>query len=383
MNSIPHVVILGGGFGGLAAANKLRDSLDSSHLKITLIDKKDWFMVGFTKLWIINGTRTFDNSIADINKISKKGINFIKDKIDDITFDSKTVKTKSQNIPYDFLIIALGTKLMPGKIPGLEEYGMNLYDHEQLVEIKQKIESMTSGKLAISIMDMPYKCPPAPYEASLLINSMLHKIGVRKSIAIDIYSPAPVTLPTAGPDVSKQILEMITAQNITFHGSCKIKVVDKNKLIFTDGQHFDFDLLLAIPPHTVPEVIYKCGLAEYGSFIRINRDCTTIHDNVYAVGDVTTLSVDLTTTVPKAGVFAEGQGELVAQNIIAKILLNGKNLLYNGQGSCFLESGKNTASLIKVDMFGQPKPITQITESTKQNFVSKLEFEKERLTKWF
>ena len=251
---IPHVVILGGGFGGLAAANKLRDSLDSSHVKITLIDKKDWFMVGFAKLWIINGTRTFENSIADINEISKKEIDFIKDEINDINFVSKTVKTKTKKtVSFDFLIIALGAKLVPDQIPGLKENGMNLYDHDQLVQIKNKIESMKSGRLAISIMGMPYKCPPAPYEASLLINSMLCKTGARKSIQIDIYSPAPITLPAAGPDASQQVLEMIMAENICFHGSCKIKMVDKNKLIFENQTQTiasaDFDLLLAIPPH--------------------------------------------------------------------------------------------------------------------------------------
>ena len=71
MTNIPHVVILGGGFGGLSSANELRNTLSSSQVKITVIDKKDWFMVGFAKLWIINGTRTFENSIGSLNELSK------------------------------------------------------------------------------------------------------------------------------------------------------------------------------------------------------------------------------------------------------------------------------------------------------------------------
>ena len=81
MTDIPHVVILGGGFGGLAAANELRNSLSTSQVKITIIDKKDWFMVGFAKLWIMTGTRTFDDSIGSLNELSKKGIDFLKDEI--------------------------------------------------------------------------------------------------------------------------------------------------------------------------------------------------------------------------------------------------------------------------------------------------------------
>ena len=382
MTEIPHVVILGAGFGGLAAANKIRNSLDSSRVKITVIDKKDWFMVGFAKLWIIQGTRTFENSTANINDITKKDIEFIKDEIIDLNFSSNSVKTKNQEITYDFLIIALGAKLAPEKISGLNENGLILYDHNQLGKIKEKLEALKSGKLALAIMGMPYKCPPAPYEASLLINSMLTNIGVRDSVKFDIYSPAPITLPAAGPEVSQQILEMISSENITFHGSCKIKNVEENKLIFEDSEA-EFDLLLAIPPHIAPDIIYKTELAQNGGFIRINRDCKTSHENVYAVGDVTALPVDEKLAVPKAGIFAEGEGEIVAENIISKIQSDEKETLYNGQGGCFLESGKNTASLIEVDMFGQPKPVTRLTKSTPEHLDAKKEFEKERFTKWF
>ena len=96
MTNIPHVVILGGGFGGLSAANELRNTLPSSQVKITVIDKKDWFMVGFAKLWIINGTRTFENSIGSLNELQKKEIDFIKDEILSINFENKNVKTKTK-----------------------------------------------------------------------------------------------------------------------------------------------------------------------------------------------------------------------------------------------------------------------------------------------
>jgi sulfide:quinone oxidoreductase len=71
MSTIPHVLVLGGGFGGLSVSNELRKNFDPDSLKITIIDKKDWFMVGFSKLWIINGTRTFENSTASLKEERK------------------------------------------------------------------------------------------------------------------------------------------------------------------------------------------------------------------------------------------------------------------------------------------------------------------------
>ena len=375
------MLILGGGFGGLSAANEIRNNLSSSQIKITVVDKKDWFMVGFAKLWIIKGTRTFENSIGSLNELTKKEINFLNEEVLQIDLQNKNIRTTTEILPYDFLIIAMGAVLAPEKIPGLSENGMNLYDHEQLTEIHNKLKKIKSGNIAISIMGMPYKCPPAPFEASLLIDSMLREEGVRDSVQIHFYSPSPITLPAAGPEISQQILNLINSENIVFHDSCKIKLVEKNKLIFQNGEAY-FDLLLAIPPHVAPKVIYDSGLAKEGGFIPINRDCKTPFENVYAVGDVTTLTVNDTMAVPKAGVFAEGEAITVAQNIISKIQSKEESSLFDGKGGCFIESGRDTASLIEVDMFSESKPSTKLTESTAEHLDEKIQFEKERLSKW-
>ncbi len=381
MTDIPHVVILGGGFGGLATANEIRNSLPLSKVKITIIDKKDWFMVGFAKLWIINGTRTFENSIGDLKQLQKKEINFLQDEILSIDLQYKNVKTKEDKIPYDFLVISLGAVLAPQKIPGLIENGYNLYDHNQLSEIHDKLQKIKSGKIAIAIMGMPYKCPPAPFEASLLIDSMLRKRGIRNDVQIDFYSPALITLPAAGPEVSKKILELVNTEKIIFHNSSKIKSVESNKLIFENNEA-EFDLLLAIPPHTAPKIIYDSGLAKNSGFIPIDRDCKTPYENVFAIGDVTSLVVTENMAVPKAGVFAEGEGIVVAKNIISKLQSKEASELFDGKGGCYLESGRDSASIIEVDMFSESKPSTSISEPTPENLISKFEFEKERLSKW-
>ena len=382
MQKIPHVVILGGGFGGLSSANELRSSLNAENLAITLIDKKDWFMVGFAKLWIMNGTRKFEDSVGSLNNLSQKGISFVKEEILSIDLENQTVITSTKKIPYDFLIISTGSVLAPEKIPGLVENGFNLYDHNQLSEINQRLNDIESGKIAISIMGMPYKCPPAPFEASLLINSMLRKRGVRENVQIHFYSPAPITLPAAGPEVSKQILELVNSEKIIFHESCKIKSVESNKLIFENNKEENFDLLLAVPPHIAPKIIYDSGLAKEPGFIAIDRDCKTSYENVFAIGDVTSMAVAESIAMPKAGVFAEGEGVTVAKNIVSKIQSKDEFVLYDGKGGCFIESGRDTASVIEVDMFSNPKPSTALTEQTHENLIKKIDFEKERLSKW-
>ncbi len=139
---------------------------------------------------------------------------------------------------------------------------------------------------------------------------------------------------------------------------------------------------MAVPPHIAPKVIYDSGLAKESGFIPIDRDCKTPFENVFAIGDVTSLSVTKTMAVPKAGVFAEGEGITVAKNIISEIQSKKEFKLFDGKGGCFIESGRDTASILEVDMFSNSKPSTKLTESTSDNLSKKLEFEKERLSKW-
>ena len=375
-----HVLILGAGFGGLAAANELRANTQSN-VKITVVDKKDWFMMDLVKLWIIKGTRKFETSKRSLDLITRKGIEFLNEEVIKIEPQKQTVVTSTRRIFYDYLIISLGVDLAPEKIPGLLDNGMILYDINDVPKIHEKIKYLKSGKLAFAIMSMPYKCPPAPFEAAFIINTMLKETSVRDSVQIDFYSPAPLTLPIAGPEVSQQLLELLKSENIAFHGLHKIIRVEPNKLKFENDEK-EFDLLIAVPPHKAPQSVYDSGFAKEGEFISVNRDCKTMFDNIYAIGDVTSMMVTDSIAVPKAGIFAEEQGITVAKNIIAKIIHEKEKAIFDGKGGCFVELGTNQAGYIEVDMFSQPTPLTLLKNPTIQHMQEKERFEADRLEKW-
>jgi sulfide:quinone oxidoreductase len=64
---------------------------------------------------------------------------------------------------------------------------------------------------------------------------------------------------------------------------------------------------------------------------------------VYAIGDVVAIPLTLGKPLPKAGVFAHGEAEIVAKNITHKITGTGTPQRFNGYGECFIESGDGRA----------------------------------------
>ena len=376
-----RILILGAGFGGLAAANTLRKSLGLEH-RVIIIDRKKSFMMGLVKLWILEGSRKLQESQTPLDGLNTKGIEYLNDDVARIDMASGRVEAKEHGwIEYDYLIVALGAEPAPERIAGFAGRGYNLYDAKQVEPLREKLLSLKGGRVAVAIMGMPYKCPPAPYEASLIIDALLERNGTRKSIEIDFYTPAPMALPIAGKQISDTVAEMVSQRGIRFHPNHKIRSVSDGALEFENGAREGYDVLVGIPPHKVPEVIKASGLAA-GDWMSVDpRMMKTQFPNVFAVGDVTEIKVGAL-AVPKAGIFAEEQAKAASQQIINEIAGKQAAAAFSGQGYCFMEVGGRQAGYIEADFFNQSGPQLRLDPPSEQNYEKKQDFERTRVKEW-
>lgn len=391
MTRAKNILILGAGFGGLASANLLRKSLPREH-QITVIDKNPYFMMGLVNLWILSGTRTFEDSRVALNKLENKGIRFLNDEIIRVDLSRNSVKTRlGNNLEYDYLILALGAELAPEQINGfMDGGGFNLYDVEQIPKLREEILSLKRGRVAICITDIPYKCPPAPYETSLIIDDILTQSGIRDSINVDLYTPTQIALPVAGPKISQDVVNLLSRHNINFHPLHKLKrVMNEKELEFGNGNRMDYDVLIGIPPHKIPMMVANSpGLLKEGErWINVDKfTLRTNYENVFAIGDVTEIKVNQYIALPKAGIFAEAEAKVVSQQIIDEITNNNNNKSQNprfdGKGYCFMEIGGKKAGFIDADFYNEAGPTTRLESPSEESYHRKVDFERSRITEW-
>jgi sulfide:quinone oxidoreductase len=361
-----NVVILGGGSGGLASASRLKELLGNK-VSVTVIDKEGSFVMGSSLLRVMVGEKTEYEVTVSKEKISQKGIDFVNSEIKEIDVKNSLVRTDRREFAYDFLIVALGAELAPGKISGFES-AFHMYELEAAKKLSDALSSFKGGLLRLVVYSTPFKCPAAPYEAAMLIDDYLRGKGLGDKSDIQIFTPEPLPMPVAGPDVGNAVVSMLSEKGIGFHNNTKISSIDgvSKEIIFESGLREKYDLLIAIPPHTSPKVVRESVLADASGWIPVDqKNMQTKYVNVYAIGDVAAIKLQSGMMLPKAATFAFGQAEILASNIASSIL-GTETTSWDGFGECFIETGSGNAAYGSGSFYSSPKPMINMQMPSKE-----------------
>ena len=362
------VLILGGGSGGLATAGRLKELLGDK-VSVIVIDKQKSFVLGFSLLRVMTGEKTEQEVTAPKEKVSQKGIKFINTEVNGIDIKSGIVRTGQGEFAYDYLVIALGAELAPEKVPGFES-AFHMYTLEDAKKLRDALSSFRGGSLRLIVSSTPFKCPPAPYEAAMLIDDYLRSKGLRDKSDIQIFTPEPLPMPIAGPEVGNTVVSMLNEKGIGFHNNTKVSLIDgdSKQIIFENGSREKYDLLIAIPPHTSPKVVRESvgDLADASGWIPVDpKSMQTKHDRVYAIGDVAAVKLQSGMMLPKAATFAFGQAEIVASNLTSSVL-GTETRSWDGFGECFIETGAGFAGYGSGSFYSSPKPMINLQIPSKE-----------------
>jgi sulfide:quinone oxidoreductase len=372
-----RVVVLGAGFGGLELSTILSETI-GDRLDLTLIDRNDSFYFGYSKLDVMFGRKSSDAVHIAYSNIVKPGVKFRYETITAIDPVTRRVTTQRGTYEADVLVVALGADYDIAATPGLSEGGNEFYTFRGAERLREVIPAFTKGHAIVGVTSTPFKCPPAPSEAALLLHDYLTKRGIRDACEISIVMPFGLPIPPS-PDTSKALLTAFAERNINFIPKHLVRAIDPSRhvAILDDETELPFDLFLGIPKHVAPEVLTNSGLTENG-WIPVDRNnLKTQFAGVYAIGDVTSVGT------PKAGVFAEGAAKIAAASIIAELDGGPASSPYTGAGSCYVEFGQDLVGKVDVDFFSGPKPTGSFTEPSEDLVRDKQYFGSSRTTRWF
>jgi len=385
LNPSRTVLVLGAGVGGVVAAHYLRKLLPPQD-KIIVFDREENHLFAPSLLWLMIGDRRPENISRPLARLSRKGITVVKGEIEKIDPTSRTVIVQGKSYQGDAMIISLGAEYSDEAIPGLNKAGYNLYTLSGATGIRDAWKTFTGGKVVVLTAAPAYKCPAAPYEAALLVDYHLKRLGIHSKSEVCIYAAEPGPMGTAGPQVSAAVKQLVEQRGIKYFPSHQVTEVDPTKkmLRFANGTEVLFDLLIYVPPHQAPKVIREAKLISESGWVSVDRhNFTTQYSGVYAIGDVTSIPLKIGRPLPKAGIFAHAQAEVVAHNIAAEWSGASERKTFNGHGQCFIEIGHHRAGIGKGNFYAEPLPAINIKAPGYRWHLGKIAFEKYWLWKWF
>jgi sulfide:quinone oxidoreductase len=381
--NLTQTVILGGGFGGIAAANTLRRLLPAAH-GITVIDQAPRFHVGAGKPWVMLGERTSAEISAPRASLLGTGVEFLQTEILQLDMAGRRVVTAAGPRTWDFLVIALGATLRQEAVPGLAA-AHTFYTVEGAEKLRPVLADFTQGEIVLLIPKAPYKCPAAPYEGALLLRDYFARHGRKDRIRLNVYTVEGAPMATAGPEMGAFVRGQLADLGIGFFPQKAVARVDDQarRVEFADGTSASYDLLICVPPHEAPAVVRSAQLTGPSGWIPVDPLTMEVKSaagggRVFAIGDVTSVALpgrfkpDVGLSLPKAGVMAEAQGEVVAQRIADVVNNRPPAATFDGRGFCYLETGGGHAVKGEGSFFALPHPVMNKQPPSTGQYADKL-----------
>jgi sulfide:quinone oxidoreductase len=348
---------------------RLREALPDSH-HVLLIDKNPKFAIGATKTWVMLGQADPENVSYSLDRLIRKRIDVRRTEVRRIDVSSRSVSTAAGEIRADYLVIALGADLNMSLVPGLEKAAHTFYTMEGAVGLRERLRAFDGGDVVVLIPRTPFKCPPGPYEAAMLLHAYFQERGLGGRTRINVHTIEKLPMATAGPEIGDYVRGELERRGIGYHPLRKVERADPDRkiILFEDGSAVGYDLLIAIPPHEAPAAVRESGLTNQAGWIPVDPttlELTAPHEarRVYAIGDVASVALpgrfqpDAPLVLPKAGVFAERQAAVVAGAIASHALGRESADRFDGKGFCYIETGGSRALRGDGSFFELPRPL--------------------------
>ncbi len=343
-----NVVIIGDANAGIITANKLRIHT-GNNVKISIIGKSEKTYFKPDGVLIPFNDIDYNETVRNTDSVLNYGIDRVKAFVTKINLDDKYVSLDNgKTLPYDYLVIATGDRLVPEDVPGYNDEVYHFYDMNNALKVKEGLNNFKGGKIVIGPASMPFQCPVAPAEFAFEVNKFLTNRNLRDKSEITLIMPSDDVLPFKS--VSDFMKKGFSDKNINFIPKFKDPVIDgKNKEISSGDNKLKYDMLVLIPPHKGQKFLTESGLADETGYVNVDKFKLNYkdYDNVFVVGDAANFPM-------KVGALGHSEAAYVASKIAKDINGNLSNDLYDGFMGCSTVFTDNTGFTLSFDYNSKP-----------------------------
>lgn len=350
-----RIVIVGGGTGGTITANLLSRNLYrqivNGQVVINMITDNPGHIYQPGFLYVVFDKVRPDDIVRKQKDLLDPHINLFVDPAVKIDRENNIVITASgKEFPYDYLVVATGSRIMPDMIPGLKEGAHWFYDLEGAKRLREALMHFDGGRIVITI-GVPHKCPVAPLE----ITFMLYDYFKQKDMLnkVELYYTYPINRLHALEPIGNWTVPQFEKRRIKYEVLFNMEEIDPVKKVVhsMEGGEVNYDLLIAIPPHKGAQVIEDSDLGKDGWVPTHKKTLKNEgYGNVYVVGDTTNIPLS------KAGSTAHFEADIVAERLSAEINEGNTSLEYDGKVVCFVDTGFDEATYVWFNYNTAPYP---------------------------
>lgn len=316
----PRVVVIGGGWGGLAAARALADSCN-----VLLVERNPRFVaLPLGNRWLAGragSSRLYHDYAAAARHY---GYRHLAADVQAIDRASRRISTSGGALTYDWLVLASGISEDPGALFAGDAAAVRHYQTHfastysagaSLEALQQRLQGFTEGEFLLTLPLAPYRCPPAPYERAVII---AHAIRSRQLKAhLTVVDPNP-----PWPAYQRIFAERFR-QQVSYLPNTRLRQLDPYRQMATlDIDELRFAAAIVMPPQGAGPLCRESGLTAADSAWAATdpRHFAAIGDErVFIVGDSVGSVSPLFGHYPKTGQMAANMGRIAAAEILARI----------------------------------------------------------------
>jgi len=347
-----RIVVLGGGVGGTLAANLLARRLGRD-ARVTVVDPTGMHVYQPGFLYAALGKANGRWLARDERTLLRDDVELIVEAATRVEAEQGVVRLgHGGSLAWDYLVLATGARLLPDQVPGLVEGAHEFYSLEGALRLREALRRFGGGRILVGVAGIPYKCPPAPVEFTLMLDQYLRKRGVRDKSELTLLSPLNRAF-TIEP-ASRLVQPLMEARGIGLETFFNVESVDPaaGTVSSLEGDKAAYDLLVLVPPHAGQAVVEASGLGDAGGWVPTDR--TTLqhlrHERVFALGDATDLPIS------KSGSTAHFEAPVIATRVASLVRGTAPKVNYGGRVMCFLETGGGKATALRFDYEHPPVP---------------------------